>query len=260
MPVPETNPPPPLFFIDLDDTVFQTARKMTPAQRADAVAAAMDRQGAPRSFMTRRQQNLIAWLNSHACLVPVTGRGTQELQRVGIPFRSWRIATHGAVILDPEGRVDAVWQQHVAGIVMPLQQDMRELARRCSLFFASRGYDAFVRINLEYEIGIYIVMKHRDSSRLHELYAIQNELFPQLDLSAYALSGNDNNISLLPRGIDKASALRYVLKKLRNDPAIPALGLGDSLSDLPFLSECDWWGVPQKSQLAEAFRCLLPEE
>ena len=44
----------PVFCIDLDDTVFQTARKMTAAQRAGAVPAALDRQGRPRSFMTRR--------------------------------------------------------------------------------------------------------------------------------------------------------------------------------------------------------------
>lgn len=256
--MPETAMP--LFFIDLDDTVFQTARKMTPAQRADAVTAALDRHGNPRSFMTQCQHNLIAWLNSHACLIPVTGRGTQELQRVCIPFRSWRIATHGAVILDPEGRADAVWQQRIESIVLPLQTRMQELARQCTQFFDSRGYDAFARINVEYETGIYLVMKHHDSSRLHELYAVQKELFPQLDLSAYALSANDNNISLLPRGIDKASALRYVLEKLRTDPAMPVIGLGDSLSDLPFLSHCDWWGMPQNSQLAEAVRRLLPEE
>lgn len=242
----------PLFLIDLDDTVFQTARKMTPAQCSDAVPAALDRNGRPRSFMTRRQQSLLAWLNSSATLVPVTGRGTQELQRVCIPFHSWRIATHGAVILDPEGRPDAVWQQYVEGIVQPLQQEMHTLAQQCTEFFEARGHDAFVRINQEYGTGIYLVMKHHDSARLHELYAIQQELFPRLNLSAYVLSSNDNNISLLPRGIDKASALLHLLKHLRKDPATPVIALGDSLSDLPFLSLCDWWGMPQKSQLAEA--------
>ena len=258
--MPESSPPSPLFFIDLDDTVFQTARKMTPAQRACAATAALDRRGAPRSFTTQTQRNLLAWLDRHACLVPVTGRGTRELERVRIPFRSWRIATHGAVVLNPAGEIDAFWQARIRRIVAPLQRNLRELADRCTAFFDAHGYDAFARINEEYGIGIYLVMKHHDSARLHELYAVQRELFPQLDLSAYALFCNDNNISLLPRGIDKASALRYVLEKVRTDPAAPVIGLGDSLSDLPFLSLCDWWGMPQKSQLAEAVSRLLPEE
>lgn len=253
--------PSPIFCIDLDDTIFQTARKMTPAQRAGAVPAALDRQGRPRSFMTRRQRALLDWLNAHARLVPVTGRGTEELGRVQIPFRSWRVATHGAVVLTPEGDADPRWRARVLQIVAPLQQRLDELERRCTEFFQTRGYDAFARVNREYGAGVYLVLKHRDSSRLEELYAAQRDLFPRLDLSFCALSANDNNISLLPRGIDKASALRHVLEQMRaTEDDAPVVGLGDSLSDLPFLTLCDWWGMPRKSQLAGAVAPLLRED
>mgnify|MGYP004551126555 FL=1 len=249
----------PVFCIDLDDTVFQTARKMTAAQRAGAVPAALDRQGRPRSFMTRRQRALLDWLNAHARLVPVTGRGTEELGRVRIPFRSWRVATHGAVVLTPDGDTDALWRTRILQIVAPVQQRLKELEGRCADFFQARGYDAFARINREYGMGIYLVLKHRDSSRLNELHAIVRDLFPRLDLSFCALSVNDNNISLLPRGVGKAPALRHVLERMRATEETPVIGLGDSLSDIPFLSLCDWWGMPRKSQIADAV-ARLPRE
>lgn len=241
----------PIVFLDLDDTLFQTARKMSAAQREQAIVAAVDRQGRPSSFMTRTQRNLLDWLNDGACLIPVTGRGTEELRRVTIPFRSWKITTHGAVILTPDGNAEAAWREHVLDIVRPLQAELRRIAACCTAFFTERGYDAFVRINQEYGTDIYLVMKHRDSSRLAELYAVTESLLPSLDISHFVLAGNDNNISLLPRGIGKAAALRHLLGRLDAEGgARPTIGLGDSLSDLPFLSLCDWWGMPRRSQLA----------
>ena len=45
--------------------------------------------------------------------------------------------------------------------------------------------------------------------------------------------------------------MEHLLARLRaEDPARPALGFGDSLTDLPFLAACDVWGVPAGSQLA----------
>lgn len=250
----------PLFFLDLDDTLFQTARKMSEAQRERAVVAAVDRQGKPSSFMTETQRNLLDWLNENACLIPVTGRGTEELGRVRIAFRSWRIATHGAVILTPDGSEDAVWRERILGIVRPLRDELRHIAQCCTDYFVRRGYDAFARINQEYRTDIYLVMKHRDNSRLPELYAVVDDVLSGMDLSHFVLSSNDNNISLLPRGIDKAAALRHLLVALDAEGgARPTVGLGDSLSDMPFLALCDWWGMPRHSQLAGAVGRIVGE-
>ena len=51
----------------------------------------------------------------------------------------------------------------------------------------------------------------------------------------------------------QAAALRHLLDTLDTEGgARPTVGLGDSLSDMPFLSLCDWWGMPRRSQLAGA--------
>ena len=61
----------PVIFSDLDDTLFQTRRKMvdeldlTPFR-----TGALDRSLAPRSFMTEEQAMLVDWMLEHAELIP----------------------------------------------------------------------------------------------------------------------------------------------------------------------------------------------
>ncbi|KAA9652395.1 hypothetical protein F7G05_28740, partial [Escherichia coli] len=97
----------PVIFSDLDDTLFQTRRKMVDElDLAPFRTGALDRSLEPRSFMTEEQAMLVDWMLEHAELIPVTARGTEEIARVTIPFRSWAVTTHGAVILDPQGNPD----------------------------------------------------------------------------------------------------------------------------------------------------------
>ncbi|HMU87433.1 MAG TPA: hypothetical protein PKC11_07370, partial [Agitococcus sp.] len=62
----------PLFLMDLDDTLLQTARKM-PADMPRQVAA-LDKHGQPLSFTNPKQQAFIEWLLLCADVVPVTAR------------------------------------------------------------------------------------------------------------------------------------------------------------------------------------------
>lgn len=81
----------PVFLCDLDDTLFQTRRKMVDELDLPPFrVGALDRSLTPRSFMTEEQSMLVDWLLEHAEFIPVTARGTEEISRVNIPFSSWR--------------------------------------------------------------------------------------------------------------------------------------------------------------------------
>ncbi len=87
----------PVVFSDLDDTLFQTRRKMVDELALEPFrTGALDRSLTPRSFMTEEQAMLVDWLLEHADLIPVTARGTEEISRVQIPLpflgrdHSWR--------------------------------------------------------------------------------------------------------------------------------------------------------------------------
>lgn len=62
---------------------------------------------------------------------------------------------------------------------------------------------------------------------------------------------NANNVSLLPRAPGKAQAVRW-LRERHFPGAVLTLGLGDSVSDLPFLRECDFAVTPAQGQLLRA--------
>ena len=254
----------PLFFLDLDDTLFQTKRKMRMYnQQAPFFPAALDKKLEPRSFMTQEQNNFVNWLLETATLIPVTARGTEEISRVTIPFNSWKITTHGAVIIKPNGDYDSEWQAKISAQLEPYQQEIRERQKHLTDAFNKAGIEAWARINYEYgDTAIYIVAKHSDSAKIDELYALADEIDAELGIEGFYVHRNSNNIAWLPKCIEKSLALTFLLEQLKKEEEhTPIIGLGDSLSDYSFLKLCTWFGMPKQSQLSGKLdQCLNTTE
>ncbi|WP_045047093.1 hypothetical protein [Rouxiella chamberiensis] len=244
----------PVVFSDLDDTLFQTRRKMVDELALEPFrTGAFDRSLSPRSFMTEEQSMLVDWLLQHADLIPVTARGTEEISRVVIPFTSWAVTTHGAVILTPQGQPDAVWQAQMLDRLAPYRERLLQLQQDITELMRERDINAWARINYEYgDTPIYLVMKHTDSTRLDELNAIGDEIEARFSTDGFYIHRNSNNIAWLPDPVEKGLATRYLLDKLRAERGVfPVIGLGDSLSDYRFMKLCTWYGIPQQSQFAQ---------
>ena len=67
-----------------------------------------------------------------------------------------------------------------------------------------------------------------------------------------------NNLALVPRFLGKERAVRHVIRHHLGPEPVLTLGMGDSLSDIPFLSACDFSVVPTASQLAR--QCFDPPQ
>ncbi|MDF7675280.1 hypothetical protein PT286_00775 [Neisseriaceae bacterium ESL0693] len=241
----------PVIFSDLDDTLFQTQRKISAITDSKAVrVGALDRNMQPRSFMTAEQAVWVDWLLGQAELIPVTARGTEEISRVQIAFNSWVITTHGAVILNPAGQIDETWKKHILPRLLPYADRLTDMQQTITAIMQHRGIDAWARINYEYDqIPVYLVMKHRNSSRIDELYEINKEIEQQISSEGFYIHRNDNNIAWLPQPVDKGLAVDWLLKKLKADRGLfPVIGIGDSLSDYRFMKLCHWLMLPQHSQ------------
>ncbi len=250
----------PLILADLDDTLFQTMRKLGPdAPPADQLAVgAYDREMKPRSFMTTQQSLLVNWMLEHAELIPVTARGTDEINRVAINFTSWAVTTHGAVILTPDGTPDEDWQAFMLARLVGFHDRIQLIQETATALFRDKGIDAWARINFEYGKPIYLVMKHRSSAKLDELYSAEAELESLVDTGGFYIHRNNNNIAWLPHCVEKGLAVEFLLAKLSQEQGDrPVIGLGDSLSDHRFLRHCSWWGVPQQSQFAGLIESTL---
>ncbi|MCF5468623.1 trehalose-phosphatase [Pseudomonas syringae] len=241
----------PLIFVDLDDTLFQTARK-TPADIEKHVAT-LDVSGNANGYMTNVQKSFAHWLLAHSDVVPVTARSVEAYSRVKLPFTAGAICSHGGVILDVMGRLDPAWNEQMKLTLAVYQSRLPELSAATLAIGQEMGFSLRGWVVEEAQLFHYVVTKHNESddSILTQVLA---EVQARGLLDDMHVHGNGNNLAFLPEGLAK----RYAVQEwLRRDKAIngerPVLGFGDSITDLGFMDECHWWATPARSQLAKMF-------
>lgn len=241
----------PLIFVDLDDTLFQTARK-TPADIEKHVAT-LDVSGNANGYMTNVQKSFAHWLLAHSDVVPVTARSVEAYSRVKLPFTAGAICSHGGVILDVMGQLDPAWNEQMKLTLAVYQSRLPELSAATLAIGQEMGFSLRGWVVEEAQLFHYVVTKHNESddSILTQVLA---EVQARGLLDDMHVHGNGNNLAFLPEGLAK----RYAVQEwLRRDKAIngerPVLGFGDSITDLGFMDECHWWATPARSQLAKMF-------
>ncbi|WP_201534754.1 HAD hydrolase family protein [Psychrobacter immobilis] len=248
----------PYALMDLDDTLFQTQRKidawdLPTAESENLVCATVNKQGEPLSFMSQRQSAFFNWLLTSTDLIVVTARDRSEIKRVKLPFNSWQVLTHGAIILTPDGELLDAWQQYIHEQLLPLQKQINQLAE---LILEHSGQDNLVFTLhtdrfINDELTIYLAIKHaqKDHQLLAKLAKQLPILIPNFAENFY-VHVNANNLAILPHSVHKRHAVQFLLDN-HLDNQRPSFGFGDSLADLPFLQLLDWYGMPNHGQLHE---------
>ncbi len=254
----------PYALMDLDDTLFQTRRKidawkLPTSKGKDLVCATVNQQGEPLSFMSTRQASFFNWLLTSTELIVVTARDRGEIKRVKLPFDSWRVLTHGAIIVNKDGELQDEWQQHMYHKLTPLQDKLAQLSQlftkhssndNSQLRFTAHS-DSFYNGSVSEERVIYLAIKHaqKDHQALIELAAKLPTLIRNFEQDFY-VHVNANNLAILPHVVHKRHAVQFLLEQ-HLDHTRPSFGFGDSLADLPFLQLLDWYGMPNHGQLHE---------
>lgn len=259
---PTANIVKPYALMDLDDTLFQTQRKidawdLPTSEPENLVCATVNKHGEPLSFMSQRQTAFLHWLLASTELIAVTARDRSEIKRVKLPFDSWQVLTHGAIILTSDGEMLSTWQQRMHSQLAPLQNKLNQL----SLLFANHSQnessqlvftphiDNFNNGSIHEELTIYLAIKHgqKDHQALVELAAQLPNLIRDFEQDFY-VHVNANNLAILPHAVHKRHAVQFLLEHYL-DSQRPSFGFGDSLADLPFLQLLDWYGMPNHGQL-----------
>ncbi|NYR08966.1 HAD hydrolase family protein [Psychrobacter sp. BI730] len=256
----------PYALMDLDDTLFQTQRKidawdLLTTEPESLVCATVNKQDEPLSFMSQRQATFFNWLLASTELIVVTARDRSEIKRVKLPFDSWQVLTHGAIILTSDGALLSSWQQHMYSKLAPLQVKLTKLSE----LFASHSQseqshlvftphiDSFNNGSVDEELTIYLAVKHaqKDHQALVDLAEKLPTLIRDFDQDFY-VHVNANNLAILPHVVHKRHAVQFLLEH-HLDHQRPSFGFGDSLADLPFLQLLDWYGMPNHGQLHEQY-------
>lgn len=237
----------PLLLTDLDDTLFQTARKMP--EDAEKIPAAQGLNGDTISFMHPWQQDFIHWALGCMDVIPVTARGIDSFQRVHLPFQQEAVCVHGAAILTPEGTLDAAWHSQMQQQLAPYQSRLPNMLATAlqtgeTLGLSLRGWLESVE-----KTAAYLVIKS-NASRAEDLQQLLHTLRETIDLQGFYIHMNGNNLALLPDAVNKRAAAVEILRRhTAKHGRIPVFGMGDSVSDLGFMRLCDFAAFPPNSQL-----------
>jgi hypothetical protein len=258
LPLPPAQRPLAITLVDIDDTLLQTRRKCPPdLPDSSLTAMAFAADGSPLGFATPAQMALIEWLATSTIFIPVTARSSDALLRTRLPF-SAAVAAHGGVIY-PGPRaataappVDAGWQARMAATLDPHAAALAQLADRIGADATATGARIRARIIGEDGLQLYLVVKHAcDTPDIAELHAACQPAINTLP-AGWTAHVNGNNVALMPPGLGKEHAVAAMLPGLRAAwPGLPAIGIGDSLTDGGFMALCDFAMLPSHSQLAQ---------
>ena len=242
------RPPRVVVLSDLDDTLFQTARKMAPGMAARSTRATEALNGS-HSFATPGQAALLGWLEA-AQVVPVTARGTEAFARVRLPFGRPAIVANGAVILGADGP-DEAWRARVVEALGVHRAALAGLPDAAHAAAARLG--ARVRAWVVEEPGtggVYAVVKAEPGTPEAALADLAPALAEAVaGQGAWRVHLNGNNLALIPPAFSKAAAVAFVLARMREAGEVVAVGYGDSASDLEYMRLCDVWMTPTGSQI-----------
>lgn len=239
----------PLVLIDLDDTLFQTARKMV--EGTPRHTATLDIEGRPNGYMSPVQKSFVEWLLASADVVPVTARSVEAYSRVQLPFTHGAICAHGGVMLDSTGTLDPDWQAQMTMVLADYQGRLHDLSKATLEIGMELGISLRGWVVEEQGLQHYVVTKHNESND-DVLNTVLAEVQARGLLDGLYIHGNSNNLAFLPMGLSKRLAVEEWLRRdLELNGERPVLGFGDSITDLGFMDVCHMWATPARSQLAK---------
>lgn len=238
-------------FSDLDDSLFQTLRKCKSTD--DLTPASLSVDGEALSFMTARQRCFLKLFDT-ATVIPVTARNFEAFKRVVLPFNHGAIINYGATVLLPNGEEDLFWKKQMYDKLAVYQPLLAETLERINLLAKNQNLAIRSRIIGTTDCDFYVVVKNQNPKDDFLVdFCQQNKEFLNHTVD-WSIHHNDNNLAFIPKCLNKAHAVQYMIDTLITPLGDDFLtfGLGDSLIDVDFMSKCHYMLVPGQSQIQKA--------
>lgn len=236
-----------ILFADLDDTLMQT-REKCPAD-ADVLPVAYDKEGLPLSYITQEQRTFFEMANG-GLVIPVTGRNHDAVKRVDLPFTSYKVISHGAVILDEKDIPLLSWMERISGEI----EVWRDFLERMNAMIQDRilrdGLKLRSRVIYDYDVPAYISVKADDKSFNAHFDSLADIFDGFLKKEGGRVHVNGRNAALMPAYTKKERAVEHLMAILKEKHGLPLfIGAGDSVTDIPFMNLCHYQIKPQHSQI-----------
>lgn len=231
-------------FTDLDDTLFQTRGKCGAGELYDA---AYDKDGGVLSYHTEEQRALLG-LFRDATLIPVTGRNLDALNRVrSLEFPWMRVTSHGALVLDDKERLLPSWERVLEAEMPVWKARFEEAVDYARVLIERGGLSLRAKVIHDRDIPAYVSIKG-DSDEVAQIAETFRSFWRE-----GVIHRNGHNMALLPSFACKARAVGHIMGIIREQALSPPLfvGVGDSLTDVPFLKLCHFAVTPQGCQIQQ---------
>lgn len=229
-----------LSFCDLDLTLIQTSRHLNDNEPREVVYTSSS---GKEITITPKQKALFNLLNDKEhYVIPVTARSLESLKRVEdtLAFASFKVCNYGIFIYDYIDELIPQFTDSLIGKVSHAQSDLKDIIKYLhthnvqSKLISYKHYGFYIEGNIN--------NKSTDLLKLNQI------IRKYKDFDLYV---NGTGFALFPKTLKpKVDAVRYIKKRTyleRQD--LTTIGIGDSTSDLAFMSECDFLMIPTKSNV-----------
>jgi len=234
-------------FIDLDNTFLQSLRWIPKDEKSSAVGVRKD--GSIQAYITDKQKKFIDCLFEIGDVVPATARTSESLARISLSFGGYKIVSHGALVFHGDF-IDKEWLQENKNSLMTLKETLGVIFGEVGKIIKDNDLDLQYRIVEDQGHHVYFFAKAPDDMAddariLHRLLA-KSSVVPK----DYIVHHNEREVAILSSKNGKKNAVKWVYEKmLQKHGEVLTLGIGDSFSDLSFITVCDFGIFPQKSQI-----------
>jgi hydroxymethylpyrimidine pyrophosphatase-like HAD family hydrolase len=216
-----------VYATDLDRTLIYSARA---AGRDPGGLVAVERlDGRAISFVSPAQLDLLADIDRHAVVVPVTTRTLAQYRRITV-WRDrppeWAVAANGGLLLH-RGQPDHDWYTAVLAAVGRDSRDLPAVAR-----WLGREAEPWIdHVRIADDLFLYTLVDR------HALPAeVADALAATLDGWGFQLSIQGRKLYAVPHRLGKGVAVREVARRVGADRVLAA---GDSLLDRDLLAVAD---------------------
>ncbi len=236
---------------DVDDNLIATGRK---SDVPGAKPIAWDNKGEVCGFLTPKQKVMLDWFQAGCEVVPTTARSTDAMRRFRLPFRRYAITAFGGTVLGANGQPLVKWRHFVEAPAAAAKPVLAGLLQMVQTEAQAAGIDVRATVLSDYGIDMFLSVKHNQRN-LDELAALHKVVLSAAPAD-YTVHLNGNFLAVYPPHIGKEKAARWFIDNIVPKGAV-TIGMGDSLTDAPFMAECDYIFMPNRTQNARAFIDLI---
>jgi hypothetical protein len=214
-----------IYFVDLDDTIFQTKRKLL-----DGIYQATNVENPQKvSFFSEQQKALLDYIFSsdETLFIPITARTKHQYARTVFSTDS-RVVFHSIYyggLLHYKGELMTEYQARIRPQLIKSIRGIERVLEQVNLDFGL----ILKRVNVD---DHYYVLHDLSESELKIVTRMKEE--SKLEVDMYI---SEKSVTLLPKVINKTNVVNYLCDILK--PKL-VIGMGDSFADLDFLNRCDF--------------------